>query len=120
MNRSRPSNPISARIGELFRLQALLDTPDVTIAELRAYITERIETLLPPAYLLYRQHWQALLPDEAPGPLMGYAEWSEVAARLQEIIDVADMLDEEPEGARVEVLQRMLLVEETVGSGPRA
>ena len=51
---------------------------------------------------------------------MGYAAWSEVVARLQEIIDVADMLDEEPEGARVEALQRVLLVEESVGAGSRA
>ena len=113
MNKSRPINPTSARIGELLRLQALLSTPDVALDEVRAYQSERIETLLPPAYLLYRRRWRALPPSQAPGPLLGFGDWSEKAEQLQEIIDVADLLDEEPEGPRVEALQRVLLVEET-------
>lgn len=119
MIRSRPTNPISARIGELLRVQALLDTPGFTIEDLHAYIIERVESLLPPAYLLYRRRWQALPPDKVPGPLMGYGAWSEVAAQLQGIIDTADLLDEEPEGERVAALQRVLLVEEEAGAGSR-
>jgi len=112
MNQSRPTNPTSARIGELLRLQALLDTPDIAFDDVRAYISTRIETLLPPAYLVYRRRWHTLSPGEEPGPLLGYAAWQELAEKLKEIINMADLLDEEPEGPQLEALQRVLLVAE--------
>ena len=41
----QPIDLIAARIGELLRLQILLEAPDLTLEDLRAYLTDRLNNL---------------------------------------------------------------------------
>jgi hypothetical protein len=60
-----------ARIGELLRLQVLLDGPCLAHDEIRAYVADRLEALYPLDYHAYRRRWAQL----ASGKVAGGANW---------------------------------------------
>jgi len=65
----------AARIGELLRLQLLLDQPDLTRFDLRLYLADRLADLYPLDYLVYVRRWRGLAAGDEPGPLLGFLEW---------------------------------------------
>lgn len=85
-----------ARIGELLRLQVLLDGPSLSHDEIRAYVAERLETLYPLDYHVYRRRWEQLasgaVPGDASWPRLNYLEWRQAMDALGEEMRLAEML----------------------------
>jgi hypothetical protein len=88
-----------ARIGELLRLQVLLDGPDLSLNDLRAYLVERLEALYPLDYHVYRRRFEQLAAGEVPGdahwPRLNYLEWRRAMDALAEEVRLAEMMGEE-------------------------
>lgn len=90
---------LEARIGELLRLQALLEDPDATLNGRRSYLVERLAALYPLNYHVYRRRWEQLAAGEAPGdanwPRLNYLEWRRAVDALAEEARLAKMMGEE-------------------------
>ena len=57
------SHPLTAaRIGELLRLQIILEQPDLTRFDVRLYLADRLAALYPLDYHVYVRRWRALAP----------------------------------------------------------
>jgi hypothetical protein len=106
----------AARIGELLRLQILLDQPGLTIFDVRLYLADRLADLYPLDYHVYVRRWRALAPGEGPGPLLGFLEWWPLVEELAERATVVEMVGEGDE--RVKELRAVLLVGEAAGAQP--
>ena len=52
----------AARIGELLRLQIILEQPDLTLFDVRLYLADRLAALSPLDYRVYVRRWRALAP----------------------------------------------------------
>lgn len=99
------------RLSVLERMQAdLLSEPNVTIEDVRVYVADLTEYLLPLDYHVYRRRWQALPDGAALGPLLSFPEWYPLVEELDEIGRLAEMLEEAPSGAQWDALRRVLLV----------
>ncbi len=72
----------AARVGELTNIQIYLTTPDVTLDDVRTYVAERIEGVLPIDYHVYRQQWQCLADEVKPGPLLPFLAAAPLEAGL--------------------------------------
>jgi hypothetical protein len=87
-----------ARIGELLRLQVLLDGPDISLDDLRAYLVERLEAIYPLDYHVYRRRWERLAAGDASGdanwPRLNYLEWRCMVDALAEEVRLGEMLGE--------------------------
>ena len=64
-------SPADALIGELLRLQVLLEGPGLSLDQIRTYVAERLELLYPLDYHVYRRRWEQL----ATGAVTGDANW---------------------------------------------
>jgi hypothetical protein len=84
----------AARIGELLRLQIILEQPDLTPFDLRLYLADRLDDLYPLDYLVYVRRWRGLAPGAEPEPLLGFLEWWPLVAELTERAAVAEMIGE--------------------------
>ena len=102
----------AARIGELLRLQILLEQPDLTLFDIRFYVADRLADLYPLDYLVYVRRWRALPPGAEPGPLLGFLEWWPLVEELAERATLAEMVEEAEEAdGRVRELRAVLLVD---------
>lgn len=88
-----------ARIGELLRLQVLLEGPSLSHDEIRTYVAERLEALYPLDYHVYRKRWEQLASGAVGGdanwPRLNYLEWRQAMDALAEEMQLAEMLGEE-------------------------
>jgi hypothetical protein len=102
-----------ARIGELLRLQVLLDGPEISLADLRAYLITRLEALYPLDYHIYRQRFEQLAAGEKTGdanwPRLNYLEWRQAVEALAEEVRLAEMLGE-GESRKAQKWRSLLLV----------
>lgn len=87
-----------ARIGELLRLQVLLEGPSLSLDEIRAYVVEHLETLFPLDYHVYRKRWEQLASGAVGGDAnwrrLNYLEWRQAVNALAEELRLAEMLGE--------------------------
>ena len=86
--------PTAARIGELLRLQLLLDQPDLTRFDLRLYLADRLADLYPLDYHVYVRRWRGLAPGAEPGALLGFLAWWPLVLELVEWAALAGMVAE--------------------------
>lgn len=97
---------IDARIGELLRLQVLLDGPRFAVGEIRDYIAERLEAIYPLDYHVYRRRWEQLASGAVSGdanwPRLNYLEWRQALDALAEEMRLAEMLGEGESSKAVE------------------
>jgi hypothetical protein len=87
-----------ARIGELMRLQALLEGPSLSLDEIRTYVAERLEVLFPLEFHVYRRRWEQLAAGAVAGcsnwPRLNYLEWRHAVDGLAEELQLSEMLGE--------------------------
>ena len=93
-----PQSFTDARIGELLRLQVLLEGPSLSHDEIRTYVADRLEALYPLDYHIYRKRWEQLASGAVPGdanwPRLNYLEWRQAVDALAEEVRLAEMLGE--------------------------
>lgn len=106
-------SPTDARIGELLRLQLLLDGPSLSLDKIRTYVGERLQVLYPLDYHVYRRRWEQLASgvrrDDANWPKLNYLEWRQAVDALVEGVRLAEIMAE-AESLKVREWRSMLMV----------
>lgn len=87
-----------ARIGELIRLQTLLEGPGLSLDESRTYVAEQLEVLYPLEFHVYRRRWEQLATGAVARcsnwPRLNCLKWRHAVSALAEEIRLAEILDE--------------------------